>query len=167
MSAILPMNTKLPGVKEGSPVDVTFSYQLTEANAYLVSIKIISSTPNETITVQGPRFFGSYTNMFDLGTDALKYRLKTGEIKSASKWEDLPDPKTADLFYWRAPTVLQKNHTYVVELIYEVPPPPPVPPETTPGKPTRYTLTKTYTQLAFGDWSVWANLLRDYVNRGR
>jgi len=171
MSDILPAQAELPRIPENDPVDISFSYVLTEPNSSVVSLEIISHTPNDTITVEANRFHGRYTNMFPLGDDALKYVTKDNVKHTASRWEDLPDPKTADLYEWRAPSVLQRTFSYTVKLVYKVIPevvPPTggkvVPP--TP-EPVIHEITKTYTQLVYGNWSIWANMLRDYVQRGK
>lgn len=175
MSDILPLQTVLPRIPENDPVDISFSYVLTEPNSSLVSLEIIAHTPNDTITIDGARFHGRYTNMFALGTGALKYVTKDNVKHSASRWEDLPDPKTADLYEWHAPTVLQTTFEYTVKLVYQVIPEitPPTggsdkttPPTVTP-KPVIHEITKTYSQLVYGNWSIWANMLRDYVQRGK
>lgn len=170
MTDILPTQTVLPRIPENDPVDITFSYTLTEPNSSVISIEIIAHTPNDTITVDGARFYGRYTNMFDLPAGALKYVTKDNVKHTASRWDELPDPKTADLYEWHAPTVLQKTFEYTVKLVYQVIPE--ITPEpggtTTPNpEPVIHELTKTYTQLVYGNWSIWANMLRDYVQRGK
>ncbi|QBX32830.1 hypothetical protein Asfd1_204 [Aeromonas phage Asfd_1] len=164
MSDILPISTVLPTVRENTPVTQIFTANLTEPGATLVSITVNSLTHNEGINVAGSSYSGEYTGVFSLN-GGLKYRLKTGERLTASRWEDLPDPKSADLYSFEAPGSLEKDFQYVVEMIYDVV----VPSE--PGlpvnPPVRNKVEKIYSQTVMGSWRVWANNLRDYVNRGR
>ncbi|UOX40526.1 hypothetical protein UGMREWDR_CDS0221 [Aeromonas phage GomatiRiver_11] len=164
MSDILPVSTKLPTVRENSPVNQIFTANLTEPGATLVSITVFSLTYNEGINVAGSSYSGEYTGVFALN-GGLKYRLKTGERLTANKWEDLPDPKSADLYSFEAPASLEQDFQYNVEMVYDVitPSEPGMP----PNPPVRNTIEKIYTQTVMGSWSIWANNLRDYVNRGR
>lgn len=163
MAEILPSNAKLDDVMELEGVNVTFSYSLTEEGAKFKSLNIIEHTSNPGITVQGANFKGSYKGVFSFGNDSLRYR-EGDDLKSAATWEDLPDPKKADLFLWRAPTNLRKTFTYTVELKYTV---------TTSGEPggtpstSEKTLKKVYSQDVVGNWSIWGNQLREYVNAGK
>lgn len=164
MADILPASTVLPSVRENTPVSQTFTPNLTEPGAILVSIKVNPIDKNNGISISGPSYSGMYTGVFTLN-GGLKYRLKTGQRLSANSWDDLPDPKTADLYSFEAPQSLEKDFSYSVEMIYDVTPP------SEPGLPVnptvRKNITKVYRQQVLGSWSVWANNLREYVNRGR
>ncbi|AAX63624.1 gp5.1 hypothetical protein [Aeromonas phage 31] len=164
MSDILPASTILPVTRENTPVSQTFTANLTEAGASLVSITVTQVTPNEGIIVAGSSFSGEYTGVFSLN-GGLKYRLKTGERLTASKWEELPSPLIADLYSFEAPQSLEKTFTYSVVMIYDVVVP--VEPGLPVNPPVRHTIQKTYSQKVVGTWTIWANNLRDYVNRGR
>lgn len=165
MAQILPINSDLGDVQEGASIDITFKAQLT-ANETLKSINIIKYEETDGIIVEGPRLYGSYNSVFTFGSDALKYR-QGDEFKTASSWEDLPSTKDTDLYLWKAPQSLTRTFTYEVEMIYtfqeqsneksagDTPEPPP--------PPIEKTLTKTYTQLVFGNWSRWSDKLRQYV----
>lgn len=76
----------------------------------------------------------------------------------------MPDPTTADLYSFLAPKSMEKEYTYNVVLTYDVTAP--VEPGSPPSEPVRYVISQSYTQKVVGEWSVWANNLRDYVNRG-
>lgn len=164
MADILPASTVLPSVRENTQVQQTFSADLTEIGSKLISISVTALASNEGILVAGSSFSGEYTSVFSLN-GGLKYRLKTGERLTASRWEDLPDPKSADLYSFEAPRSLEKDFQYSVEMIYEI---------TTPSEPgmpvnppVRHKIEKIYSQTVNGSWNVWANNLREYVNRGR
>lgn len=172
MAQILPMNTDLGEDMEGASIDVLFTAQL-DQNETLVSINIIDYEPTPGITVDKNHLYGTYESVFNLGSDSLKYRDKD-EFKTASSWEDLPPPEGVDLYLWKAPQGLTKTFSYTVELIYlyqeqsdggasnrsgnrsgsdTTEPPPPV----------EKRLTKIYTKTIVGNWSRWADKLREYV----
>lgn len=164
MSDILPISPTLPTTRENVLVSQTFNANLTEPGATLVSLQVNPVDANDGIYVTGNQFSGQYAGVFVLN-GGLKYRLKTGELETADRWEDLPDPKTADLYSFLAPNVMEKNYFYEVVMVYDVTPP--VEPGGPVVEPTRHTITKTYSQKVVGEWTAWANNLRDYVNRGR
>ena len=111
MSNILPISAILPVKRENEIVSQVFSANLTEPGATLVSLEISAIDQNEGIVIVNNEFSGQYTGVFTLN-GGLSYRLKTGERKTANKWEDLPDPQTADLYSFLAPKVMEKNiHT--------------------------------------------------------
>lgn len=162
MAQIIPANTDLGDVQEGTAVDVEFTAQF-DVNEGLVSINIIDYQPTPGINVSGARYSGTYESVFALGQDSLLYR-DGDEFKSTSSWNDLPPAETVDLYLWRAPGDLRRTFTYTVELVYWA--------ETETGGgdsgssttvKTESTITKTYSQLVFGNWSLWANQLRAYV----
>ncbi|AFU64091.1 hypothetical protein ACQ31_gp208 [Salmonella phage STML-198] len=168
MAQILPVNTSLGDIQEGGAVDLTFTAQL-DATDTLKSINIIDYQPTSGIIVEGSRYYGNYNSVFSFGADALKYR-EGDELKTAATWEDLPPPKTADLYMWRAPSSLQRTFTYTVECIYDY-----QSEESSGGSgesggtttpPVERRITKTYTQLVYGNWSRWGNKLREYVYAG-
>lgn len=165
MAEILPQSTTLPDVMEGSNVNETFRASLTEANATLVSLNIVEHRPNPGIIVEGANYKGTYDNVFLLGGDSLRYR-EGDDLKKAQRWEDLPDPKSADLYLWKAPAKMLETFTYTVEMIYSVQGESAGDPPVTPP-PTEHKIRKTYSQTVFGDWSKWGNQLRAYVNAGK
>lgn len=164
MSNILPASAVLPVKRENETVSQTFSANLTEPGATLVSLEISAIDQNEGIVIVNNGFSGQYTGVFTLN-GGLSYRLKTGERETANKWEDLPDPQTTDLYSFLAPKVMEKEYSYLVVLTYDVVTP--TEPGNPPSEPVRYVINKTYTQKVVGEWNTWANNLRDYVNRGR
>lgn len=152
---------------EGASIDVLFTPQL-ETSETLVSINIIDYEPTQGITVDGNHLYGTYESVFSFSSDALKYRLND-DFKTASSWDDLPKDESTQLYLWRAPKNLRKVFSYTVEMIYNYqeesssggtrsdsgtePPPAPV----------QKTLTKVYTKTIVGNWSKWAQQLRNYV----
>lgn len=173
MVEILPMSSKLEDISEREIFEVVFSYKATPPDAnttYTIKeFKISEYRPNKGVTVEETKISGEYLDSFSLGADSLKYITKDRIKKSAGSFDDLPDPTTADLYYFNAPTRLQEVYTYKVTLTYiqsvsessggsgETNPPPVV---------TEHTIEKVYTQTVFGNWDVWAQQLRDYVHRG-
>lgn len=187
MVEILPMSSKLEDISERELFEVVFSYKATPPDAntkYTIKeFKISEYRPNKGVTVEETKISGEYRDSFSLGADSLKYITKDRIKKSAGSFDDLPDPTTADLYYFNAPTRLQEVYTYKVTLTYiqsvsessggsgegnsggsnsregagETNPPPVV---------TEHTIEKVYTQTVFGNWDVWAQQLRDYVHRG-
>lgn len=168
MADILPLSTNLNTLMEGGGVDVTFTPLFSEGES-LVSINITEYEPTPGINVESNRLFGVYESVFTFPDGSLLYR-ENDDFKSARTWEDLPPPKTADLYLWRAPGNLQKTFSYKVEMIYKYQ----APDEPGSGEgggsvtpaPVERTLTKVYTQLIVGNWSRWANQLRNYVYSG-
>lgn len=169
MAQIFPISTDLGDIQEGCSVDVTFTVQLDSTDT-LKSINIIDYQETPGISVNGARYSGTYESVFSFGTDALRYR-EGDELKVAASWEDLPPPNTADLYLWRAPSKLERTFTYTVECIYDY-----QPEESSGGSgesgggtqppPIERKITKTYSQLVYGNWSRWANKLREYVYAG-
>lgn len=139
---ILPENTELPDVQEYTQVNQVFSVELTTGQE-LKSIELIPSEHNSGLTYTNTSYSGEYQNVFTGGV--LKYWENQQEI--STDWANLPPKK--DLFLWQAPKVLTKTYYYtvravIVELLEEK------------------ILEKTYSQIVFGDWSIWANQLREY-----
>ena len=174
LANILPMSADLGESMEGSSIDVTFTAQL-ETGETLVSINITSYEETPGVLVEENRLYGTYESVFGFGNDALKYRLDN-EFKTAASWEDLPTDSNTQLYLWNAPQNLQKTFTYEVTLIYDyqeqsesggsgsnsrsssdtTEP-------TNPPAPIRKTLVKNYTKTIVGNWSRWANKLREYA----
>lgn len=163
MAQIIPINTTLEELIEGDFVDQYFTASL-EADETLKSITITNYQPVTGITVAQNHYTGNYNSIFTFGANALLYR-EGNDLKSASAWEELPPPKEADLYLFRAPTALSKTFTYTVELIYTVTTPA-VPGEPGSGSVEEKKLTKVYSQTVKGNWSIWAKKLRDYVYAG-
>lgn len=139
---ILPENTELPDVQEYAQVSQIFSVKLTTGQE-LKSIELIPSELNSGLTYTDESYSGEYQNVFTGGV--LKYWENQQEI--STDWANLPPKK--DLFLWQATKVLTKTYYYtvravIVELLEEK------------------ILEKTYSQIVFGDWSIWANQLREY-----
>lgn len=168
MAIILPMSTDLSEELEESSIDVTFTAQL-QNDETLVAINIISYEATPGINVLGNRLYGTYQSVFNIGNDALRYR-QGNDLKVAASWEQLPPPKTADLYLWRAPSSLEKTFRYTVELVYMWQGPATVDPttgaEVSPA-PVERKLQKVYFQRVVGNWSKWANQLRAYVYAGQ
>lgn len=166
MADILPINTTLREVIEGEYVEQYFTAQLS-TNETLKSINIIDYQPVSDISVSETYYKGNYNSVFTFGNDVLKYR-EGDELKSASAWEDLPNPKTSDLYLWKAPRTLEKTFTYTVEIIYTVTE------ESSGGSSggssapivTEYKKQKVYSQTVKGNWSRWGDQLRAYVYAG-
>lgn len=162
---ITPINTTLEEVLEGDYVEQYFIAS-PEANETLISLNIIDYQPVSGILVAQTYYKGNYNSVFTFGNDALKYR-QGDSLKTASSWETLPNPKDADLYLWRAPSVLQKTFKYTVKVIYDLTE------EGAGGTPenpqpivTRKELIKVYSQTVKGNWSIWADKLRAYVYGG-
>ncbi|QQG32165.1 hypothetical protein CkP1_0167 [Citrobacter phage CkP1] len=162
MAQIIPIDTDLGDIQEGGSVDRTFTVQLDTTDT-LKSINIIDYQSTPGIIVEGARYFGNYESVFSYSNDALKYR-ENDEFKVAETWEDLPS-QSADLYLWRAPSKLERTFTYTVECIYDY-----QDPESSGGSgesggtpPVERRITKTYSQLVYGNWSRWSQRLRDYV----
>ena len=169
MAQILPANNDLGDIQEGGQVDVVFTAQLDPLTETLKSINIIDYQPTPGINVSGPRYSGTYESVFSVGSDSLLYR-EGDERKSASSWDELPVAEDVDLYLWRAPSKLERTFTYTVECIYDFQE------ENTSGgsgesgggtitPPVEKKITKTYTQLVYGNLSKWGNQLREYVYR--
>lgn len=182
MVEILPMSSKLEDISEREQFQVEFTYNATPPDAnttYTIKeFKITEYRPNKGVTVGETTISGEYRDSFSLGADSLKYITKDRIKKSAGSFDDLPDPTTADLYYFNAPTRLQEDYFYKVTLTYTQS----VSEssggnqggsnsregagETTPPIVTEHTIEKMYTQTVFGNWDVWSKQLRDYVHRG-
>ncbi|QLA10747.1 hypothetical protein TH2_181 [Shewanella phage Thanatos-2] len=142
MTMILPENTELPDVQEYTQISQVFSVELTTGQE-LKSIELIPSELNSGLSYTDSSYSGKYENVFTGGV--LKYWDNQQEISTT--WTDLPPGK--DLFLWQAPKVLTKTYYYtvravIIELLEEK------------------IIEKTYSQIVFGNWSVWANQLREY-----
>jgi hypothetical protein len=159
MANILPASTELSDQKELDNVSITFSPSFA-AGESLVSLNISEHRPNVGITVQGATFSGQYRDSFQLGSGAIKVRLRSnGIMKGYNSFGELPPPNAADIFEFNAPSVLTTSYIYTVKLVYDYTDPlVPIP------YPVRRELTKVYTQVVFGDYNTWANQLKDYVS---
>lgn len=160
MANILPLNTTLPQIQEGGAVSQSFSAQL-DANETLVDLKITKYEETDGIIVGDTSFSGVYNSVFSFDAGALKYR-QGDELKSVSSWDELPND--ADLYEWRAPRNLKRTFSYTVVMTYNITT------ETSTGESggttttvQKQTMTKTYTQLVYGNWNKWASKLKDYV----
>lgn len=177
MIEILPLDTKLKDISEHVGFMVEFSYSITPSDpneSYdVLEFKITAYDPNTGVVVGEKTISGEYKDSFTLESDSIKYITKDLQKKTASSFEDLPDPKTADLYYFRAPSKLERDYSYSVYMRYRK--------TVTSGggtddkresgessKPsvTEHEITKKYTQKVFGNWDVWSQQLRDYVKRG-
>lgn len=159
MADILPTNTSLPQIQEGGAVSQTFSASLA-ATESLVELKITKYEETDGITVGTSSYSGSYNSVFTFSDGALKYR-QGNELKTASSWDELP--KDVDLYEWRAPTNLKRTFSYTVELTYDTTTSTVGANGSTTSSVLRQTMTKTYTQLVYGNWNKWADKLRSFV----
>lgn len=163
MAEILPLNTELNDIQEGSIVSQSFSASL-GAEETLVELKIIKYEETDGIIVGDSSYSGAYNNVFTFSKDAIKYR-KGNELKVASSWDEIPED--ADIYEWRAPRNLQRTFSYTVMLTYSLSI------TSSPGETgvtsttEEHTIYKTYNQLVYGNWNIWADKLRAFVyNRG-
>lgn len=180
MVEILPMNTRLPDISERESFRVEFSYNTTPPDAnttYEVKeFAITDYRKNSGVTVDGVIVSGEYRDSFSLADDSLKYITKDLIKKTAAGFDDLPDPTTADLYSFTAPSQLETEYFYKVVLTYvqkvsssggdSGSPKEGAGGTTQPPTITEHTIEKVYTQKVFGNWDVWAEQLRDYVKRG-
>ena len=171
MINILPLGVKLPTVVEQTPVDVIFTAQITPSEDSTIELKKIEITDfinNVGITINGDRFSGEYRDSFSLSGDALMYRVKGSEDRlPCASFSELPDPKTVDLYRFIAPDELTRDYTYEVTLTYtETPKAPPAGAQSV-SDGVEKEIKKVYTQTVKGNWDLWANELRDFVERGR
>lgn len=178
MVEILPINTNLGDISERVGFHAEFSYQIAphdpNTKIDILELKISAYDHNIGVVVGQKTISGEYRDSFSLGSDSIKYITKDLKKKTASSFDELPDPKTADLYYFQAPTKLEQTYSYTVYLKYRKT----VTSETSDGsdkresgdttKPTitEHEITKKYTQRVLGNWDVWAEQLRDYVRRG-
>lgn len=175
MIDILPLNSRLDDISEQSGFSVEFSYRVTppdsDTKIDVTEFKITQYDPNIGVIVSETTISGEYIDSFTLGSNSIKYITKDLIKKTAGSFNDLPDPTTADLYSFTAPTNLQKTYTYTVTAKYIVT----VSQsggdsggkrETNKPSISEHTISKTYTQRVFGNWDVWAKQLRDYVKRG-
>lgn len=160
MADILPSSTTLPQIQEGGAVSQAFSASLA-ANETLVDLKITKYEDTDGIIVGDTSFSGVYNSVFSFDAGALKYR-QNDELKTASSWDELP--ADADLYEWKAPRNLKRTFSYTVVMTYNITT------ETSTGESggttttvQKQTMTKTYTQLVYGNWNKWATKLRNYV----
>lgn len=160
MADIIPVNTSLPQIQEGGAVSQSFSAQLA-TNETLVDLKITKYESTDGIIVGDTSFSGTYNSVFSFEADALKYR-QGDELKTASSWDELP--ADSDLYEWIAPRDLKRTFSYTVVMTYNITT------ETSVGESggtsttvQEQTITKTYTQLVYGNWSKWADKLRAHV----
>lgn len=174
MVKILPENANLGEINETVNWSITFGHEFPVDPDYtyaLVSLKVTVHDENKGIIVDGATISGAYRDSFGLGADPLKYIIN-GEIKVAQGFDELPRNPKADLFYFRAPSVLKQIYSYTVQLVYtktKVMQPPTGGGETekqpTAPQPEPVTLTeeKVYTKTVLGSWDTWAQQLRQYV----
>lgn len=171
MADILPVSTTLDRKQEGSEVSVTFEAQLDQGET-LVSIEITEYRPNSGVVVSDAGFSGQYRDSFSLDSDALLVRMRSPqgnepEFRTYGSWDDLPEPTEADIIQWKAPSSLVTEYWYEVKLVYDFEQ---TPPSGGGGKATteptteRKELIKRYTQEVYGDYTIWANRLRQYVS---
>lgn len=172
---LTPSNTDLGDLMEQEAVDVKFIAVPDNTEQVTEQVKMITIVPSESIsgiTIDDNHLYGTYNNVFTLGPDSLKYRLND-EFKNASSWDELPTDKSAELYLWKAPKNLRKTITYTVTVLYT---------ETTksdqgssggssgnsggdtePPVVVEKELVRVYTQEIVGNYSIWAQKLRDYV----
>lgn len=161
MAEILP--DVLEDIAEGEYVDVTFNAVLDEGET-LVNLAITSHRPNDGITIDGARFFGSYVDSFSLGSGGLKYRdTRDNTYHVVDKFSDLPvNPKHGHVYFFQAPSPLTTSYYYTVTLDYQYEDPLGIPPVI----PEDRQLVVTVYQTVLGKWDTWGQQLRDYIAAG-
>lgn len=171
MVDILPSSNDLGEITEGQDWSVTFSYVFPTDPDYtyeMKSFKITVHDINKTVIVDGVTISGMYTDSFYLGSDPLKYIIN-GEIRTAQGFDELPTDPKADLFYFRAPSVLKQIYSYTVQLEYTkslvIQPPTEGGGNDKRTNPESETIVveKVYTKTVLGSWDTWAHQLRQYV----
>lgn len=175
---LTPSNTDLGDLMEQEAVDVKFIAVPDNTEQVAEQVKMITVTPSESISginIVENHLYGTYNNVFTFGENALRYRLGN-EFKNAGSWGELPTDKSAELYLWKAPQNLRKTITYTVTVLYT---------ETTksaqgssggssggsgnsggdtePPVVVEKELVRVYTQEVVGNYSIWAQKLRDYV----
>lgn len=155
MAEILPTNTMLPTILEGDSFSFSFTYSLA-AGETVESILITHHNFPNVINVSGPTFSGTFSGLFSLPTDSLKYR-KGLDYGVASRFSDLPAKGTADLYSMTPPSTMIKDYSLTVTLNYIK--------TDEAGLETRLNITKTYTQRVQGNWSTFKNQFLDYLGR--
>lgn len=157
---------------EQQSVDITFTAVPDNTETVTETIKSFVVTPSEIVDgiaiddiPTGVLLHGSYNNVFALEADSLKYRLGN-EFSSASSWDKLPASDETQLYLWRAPSSLTKTISYTATVVYD---------ESTKSTETgnekatdtestvEKTMSLVYTITIVGNWSIWANKLREYV----
>lgn len=171
MIDIIPKNTNLGDISEREHFVINFSVEIDEdpsTSINVVELKIIEFDSNIGVDIKDAVISGEYRDSFSLGEESIKYITKDLIKKTAGSFDDLPDPKTADLYSFDAPSKLVKDYHYTVYLKYT---------KTTQSETSRientdkplfteHELTKKYTHRVFGNWDVWAEQLRNYVKMG-
>lgn len=173
---ITPVNTDLGELMEQQAVDIMFAAVPDNTETVTETIKSFQVTPSETVqgifiddVPAGVHLHGSYNNVFTLGADSLKYRL-VDEFSSASSWDELPASHETQLYLWRAPSSLTKTISYTATVVYD---------ESTKSEGNgnekatdtgtdepavvEKTMSRVYTIIVVGNWSIWGNKLREYV----
>lgn len=179
---ITPVNTDLGELMEQQAVDIMFAAVPDNTETVTETIKSFQVTPSETVqgifiddVPAGVHLHGSYNNVFTLGADSLKYRL-VDEFSSASSWDELPASHETQLYLWRAPSELRKTISYTVTVLYEEKTESTgsdtgnsggsngrAGTETEPPVVVEKEFSKVYTQTIVGNYSIWAQKLREYV----
>ncbi len=149
MASILPENSTLTTIVEGSSSSFTFTSNL-DATETLVSLEIISTDFPSSIIVSGPTFSGTFSNLFKLDPGSLKYR-KGIEYGTADSFASLPSKGTADLYSFTAPQVMLKNFNVKVKLTY------------TDATMASINITKDYVQPVQGNWDTFKQQFLNYV----
>lgn len=152
MATILPEESLLPVIMEGSNFSFTFTNTL-EADEVLVDFKITETDMPQAIAINGPTFSGNFAGLFQLPPGSLKYRLGN-DLLEASSFNDLPPKGTADLYSYSAPRQMFKNFNIKVELTYS---------KGEPGAEQVLNITKQYTQPVQGNWDTFTNMFLAYV----
>lgn len=149
MANILPSPQDLPEILEDSYESFTFAAELTSEET-LKSIKIIDHSLPENILVVGATFSGTFSDLFELPLDSMKYRQGL-EYGTASKFSELPEKGTADLYSIIMPGEMIKYFNIIVELVY------------TDVTLTDQTITKSYIQPVRGNRYKFISQFLNYV----
>lgn len=147
----------LPESIKDVKVDDFFSYTFTlsDKSAKIHEVRIIPSEENKGVKVEPPKIYGAYKDPFYIAKDGIQYRLGD-EFISTDNWDHVPDGKTVDIFYWRAPSPLIKTYKYLVEIDYTI--------DDEEGTSTKIeTVTKSYYHDTYATWDKWQSILKQKI----
>lgn len=150
---IMPIETLLPEISEGEYASFTFE-AIPEADEILTSLEIIKTDFPDSIEISGPTFSGSFSGLFQLPENSLKFRKGIDEPQAVSSFNDLPQKGTVDLYSYTPPSEMLKNFSITVSCKYMKGP---------VGAELPMELEKIYTQPIIGNWSIFTQMFLNYV----